>query len=328
MKESLTPIKIFKDFLAGDLGRENAVELFISLIESSNNTEIRVTSTNMLHKLKFQNEKIYKILENCLISDENAVVRASAANYIIHNFSENGLSALKWVIQHEKSPLVLKTFFDSIETFKNPQLQQIRKDLLNWNKDYAVKIGVVPQESKFFLDLEALFAKSKINNEIEPKFFENFKKLSNIKNGEPWLVINKQHVEILNFNYFSWNWVKENLDIVDSLYNFKYLDVYFNSLIKYNIFTSNCFIIPNSIGRLKYLRKLILRCNLLKKIPNSIRYLISLKELDLSFNEFVEIPQIISKLKSLKKLNMKGNKLQEIPNSFKSFFNSLKDFKY
>ncbi|MFX1420262.1 MAG: hypothetical protein ACFE9N_15215, partial [Promethearchaeota archaeon] len=279
MKESLTPEKIYKDFLAGDIGREHAVELLISLIESSDNTEIRVASIHKLEKLNFHNEKIYKILENCLISDENAVIRASVANYILHNFSEDGLPALKWVIQYEKSPLVLKTFFDSIETFQIPQLKQIRKELLIWNKDYAVKIGIVPQESKFFLDLEALFANSKIDNEIEPQFFEDFKKLSNVKNGEPWLVINKQHVEILNFNYFNWKWVKENSDIIDSLYGFKYLDVYFNSLIKYNIDNDSHFVLPSSIGKLTNLKKLILRGNMLKEIPNSLGNLFSLKEL-------------------------------------------------
>ena len=153
MKESLTPEKIQKDVSTGDLGKENAVELLLSLIEGSDNIQIRVESINALEKINLQSERIFKILENYLISDENAVVRASVAKYIINNFSEDGLSALKWVIQHERSPLVLKTFYDSIEKFENPHLKHIKKDLLNWNEKYAVKIGVVPQESRFFLEL-------------------------------------------------------------------------------------------------------------------------------------------------------------------------------
>jgi hypothetical protein len=328
MKESLTPEKIKKEVLTGDLGKENAVELLLSLIEGSDNIQTRVESIKALEKINLQSERIFKILENFLISDENAVVRASVADYIINNFTEYGQSALIWVIQHERCPLVLNTFYDSIEKFEIPQLKQIKKELLNWNVKYADEIGVVPQESRFFLDFEALFAQDKKSNEIEPQFFKNFTKLSNVKNGEPWLVIKNQHVEVLNFNYFNWKWVKENQDIIKSLYGFKYLDVYFNSLSKYNIVNDNFFELPDSIGKLIFLKKLILKGNMLKEIPKSIENLISLKELDISFNKFYEIPQIIGKLKSIKKLNIKGNKIQEISHSSKKIIVSLRDFKY
>lgn len=328
MKDSLTPEKIQKDFSSGDLGKENAVELLISLIESSDNTEIRVESIKALEKINFQNENIFKILENYLISDENAVIRASVANYIIENFPEDGLSAFKWVIQYENSPLVMKIFIDALEKLRNPQLKLIKKDLINWIEQYATKIGIVPQESIFFLDLEALFAKNKRSYEVDPNWYKHFEKLSNLKNGEPWLVIKNKHVDVLNFNYFTWKWVKENSDIVNSLYKFKYLDVYFNSLNKYNIDDKNFFEIPKSIGKLTSLKKLILARNKLQKLPKSIGSLISLKELDLSYNKFYEIPQIIEALNSLEKLNLKGNQIQKIPDSLRLFVNSLENFKY
>lgn len=328
MKESLTPEKIEKELLNGDLGKENAVKLLISLIEGSENNIIRVESIEALERINIQSEDIFKILENCLISDENVIIRASVATYIIQNFPIEGFSALRWVIKHEKSPLVLKMFFDFLHKFDTPQLITLKKDLTNWNEQYATKIGVDPQESIFFLDLETLFAKGKRNYVVDPYWYKHFQRLSDIKNGEPWLVIKNQHVEILNFNYFNWKWVKENSDIINSLYGFKYLDVYFNSLSKYNIVNDNFFELPDSIGKLIYLKKLILRGNILKKIPKSIGNLISLKELDLSFNKFYEIPQIIGKLKSLKKLNIKGNKIQEISNSSKTILDSLRDFKY
>ena len=328
MKDSLTPEKIQKDFSSGDLGKENAAELLISLIEGNEDSEIRVESIKVLEKINFQNENIFKILENYLISDENAVIRASVANYIIENFPEDGLSAFKWVIQHENSPLVMKIFFDAIEKLGNPQLKLIKKDLINWIDKYATKIRIVPQEAIFFLDLEACFAKGKRKYEIDPNCYKHFEKLSDIKNGEPWLVIKNKHVEIFNLNYFNWKWVKENSDIVNSLYKFKYLDVYFNSLNKYNINDKHFFEIPESIGKLTYLKKLILAQNRLQKIPESIGSLNSLKELDLSYNNFYEIPQIIGALNSLEKLNLKGNQIQKIPDSLKLFVNSLENFKY
>lgn len=328
MKGSLTPEKIWKGFLTGDLSKENAVKMLISLIEGSEDSEIRVDSVKTLEKINFQTESIFKILENYLISDESAVVRASVANYIIQIYPEDSLSALKWVVQHEKSPLVLKIFFDSKKKFDNPQFLQIKEELINWNEQYAAKIGVVSQESKFFLDLEALFAKDKRTYEVDPYFYKNFEKLSNVKNGEPWLVIRNKRVEILNFNYYNWKWVKENSDIVNSLYKFKYLDVYFNSLNKYNIIDEDFFEIPESIGNLTYIKKLTLARNRLQKIPESIGSLKSLKELDLSYNNFHEIPQIIEALNSLEKLNLKGNQIQVIPDSLGFFINSLENFKY
>ena len=114
MKEPLTPEKIQKEYSTGDLSKENAAELLISLIEGSDNTGIRVESIKALEKIKFHTEKIFKTLENYMISDENATIRASVANFIIRNFLEDGIPALRWVFKHEKSPLPLKVFNASI----------------------------------------------------------------------------------------------------------------------------------------------------------------------------------------------------------------------
>ena len=313
MKESLTPEKIQKDLSTGDLVRENAVELLISLIEGSDNIEIRVESIKTLENLNVQSEKIFKILENYLISDENAIVRASVAKYIIHNYLEDGLSALRWAIQHERSPMVLNLFFDSMEKFDSPQLKLMKKDLINWNDQFSTKIGVVPQESKFFLDLEVLFAKGKRNYLIDPFSYKHFETLSDIKNGEPWLAIKDRHVEILNFNYFNWKFIKNNTDIVNSLSKLQDLDVYLCSLRKYTHNDVVISSIPESIGSLIYLKKLTLRRNGLKRLPLSLKKLTQLKELDLSYNKLKEIPQFITSLNALEKLNIKHNIVQSIP---------------
>ncbi len=320
MKESLTPEKIQKEYSTGELGKENAVELLISLIEGSDNTEIRVGSIKALEKLNFHTEKIFKTLENYMISDESAIVKASAANYIMHNFLEDGLRALRWVIQHEKSPLVLKLFFDSIENFDSPQLKLIKKALINWNEQFSSKIGVVPQESKFFLDLEVLFAKGKRNYEVNPSSYKHFEELSDIKNGEPWLVIKNKHVEILNFNYFKWKFIKNNADIINSLSKLQNLDVYLCSLRKYSHNDVLISTIPESIGSLIYLNKLILQRNGLKDLPISMKKLTFLKELDLSYNNFDKIPHVLTSLNALEKLNIKHNIVQSTPESL--FYNT------
>ena len=324
MKESLTPEKINKAYSTGELGKENAAELLVSLIEGSENTEIRVKSIEALEKINFHSEKIFKTLENHLISDESAYVRASVANYLIRNFLDDSLPALKWAVQHEKSPLVIKILYSLQENSYGPQLKMIQKDLIHWSKFFSSKIGVVPQESIFFLDLEVLFAKGKKNYEIDPFSYKYFEKLSDIKNGEPWLVIKNKHVEILNFNYFNWKFIKNNTDILKSLSKLQDLDVYLCSLRKYS---NNQIIlpsIPESIGSLNYLKKLILRRNGLKKLPISIKSLSLLKELDISYNKFMEIPNEINSLNKLEILNIKHNFIQNIPESLSNYIKVIR----
>jgi len=74
MKESLTPEKIQKDFLSGDLDKGNAAELIISLIKETDNTNFWIRSIKASEKIKHRSEKISKTLENYMISDENANV--------------------------------------------------------------------------------------------------------------------------------------------------------------------------------------------------------------------------------------------------------------
>ncbi|MFX0020950.1 MAG: leucine-rich repeat domain-containing protein [Candidatus Hermodarchaeota archaeon] len=323
MKEFLTPEKIQKRISSGELTRENAAELLISLIESSYDIDTRIQSINTLKKLNIQSEKIFKLLENYLISDENAIVRTSVAKYVIHNYLEQGFSALRWVIQHETSPLVFNLFFNYMDKFDSPHLMLIKKDLVKWNKDFSSKIGVVPAESKFFLDLEVLFAKGKKNYEINPLSYKNFETLSDNKNSEPWLLINDKHVEILNFNYFNWKFIKNNTDVINSLTKLHDLDVYLCSLKKYSYY-NEISTIPESIGFLTHLNKLILRRNNLKKLPSSMKKLTQLKELDISYNKFDKIPQVLNFLNNLEKLNIKHNFIQDIPKPFNFNINVIR----
>jgi len=328
MREPLSPIAINNAFQTGELSKEKALELLTSLIESSNDAQIRSQSIETLNKVGVIDNEIFKVLENSLVSDENAIVRASAVKGVIHNFIDNGLALLEWVVEHDRSPLVLKTIFDNIENSEDQRFKLLKQNLANWNKMFSEKLGIVPEESKFFLDLEALFAQNKKNYKIDPNSYKHFHRLSDTKGGEPWLLIRNKHVEILNFNYYNWKFIKENQDIIDSFSKLRYLDVYLNSINKYSYDDNYFQEIPESIGRLTYLRKLILKGNKIQRIPESIGKLTSLKELNLSHNKIQEIPLSIRSLKNLEKLNLKHNKNLKIPDILSSFLNSLKYFKY
>ncbi|MFX1320165.1 MAG: hypothetical protein ACFFAQ_00845 [Promethearchaeota archaeon] len=328
MRKPLSPIAINNALQTGELSKEKALELLKSLIESSNDAQIRSQSIEILNNIGVIDNENFKILENSLVSDENAIVRASAVKGIILNFTDKGLGLLEWVVNNDRSPLVLRVLFDKIENSEVESFKKMEQNLTNWNKDFSEMLDIVPKETKFFLDLEALFAQNKTNYKIDPDSYKNFQQLSDSKDSEPWLLIKNKHVEILNFNYYNWKFIKENQDIIDSFSKLRYLDVYLNSISKYSYDDIYLQKIPESLARLTYLRILILKRNNIQKIPESISKLKSLNKLDLSHNNIQEIPLSIGFLRNLERLNLNHNNIPKIPDTLNPFLNSLKYFKY
>ncbi|KKN44004.1 hypothetical protein LCGC14_0697390 [marine sediment metagenome] len=327
MNEPLSPKIIYNQFLSREINKQKAADLLTSLIEVSDNTKFRAKSIDLLEKIGIINNRGFKVLENCLISDENAIVRASSVKLILNYYLDEGLTLLEWVIEHERSPLVLKLIFDYVDNCSNQKFKRIKKKISDWNEKFSSLIRIVPEESRFFLDLEAIFAKDKENYEIEPTSYTHFKDLSDYKDGEPWLLIKNEHVHVLNYNYFNWKFIKENREIIRSHLKLNDLKIYFKTINKYNINTNNQEL-PPSISRLTHLRKLVLKRNYFRIIPSSIRRLSLLKELDLSHNALSKIPQVLGSLNSLEILNIKHNKVQNIPKSLKLFLNLLKEFQF
>ncbi|MFX1427837.1 MAG: hypothetical protein ACFFBE_15390 [Promethearchaeota archaeon] len=328
MKEEVTPEKIHQNFLKGDLNKEDASDLLISLVNESEDAIIRRKSIDLLEKIDFQDDTIFKILENHLISDENANVRASAARVIILNFLDEGLEPIEWSTKNDKSPIVIKTIIDTFERRKESNHEAIESNLHIFMENLALNLGVVYEEARFFLDLEAIFSINKVNYKVNPFDYKNFEVLFNCKDSEPWLVIKNKHVEILDLNFFNWGFIKENGEIFDSFSRLKNLEFYLNTIRKYSKFNFESTTVPESIGKLTSLKKLKLARNNLEIIPDSIRNLTCLSKLDLSHNCFQEIPPILKSLNSLEILNMKYNNIQTISHSMKNFVNSLVEFKF
>lgn len=313
MREPLTPEKIYYDVKHGKLNKFEAIELLISLIEGSNEAKDREKCLNVCKQLNLKNERIFKILENSLISDENPLVRSAAARAIFSNFLKDDLSSLKWAIQHEKSPIVLKTIFDFFKNIDNQKFKFLNKELQKWIEIFALAIGLVPNEAKFILDLEALFAKDVENYEINTETYNFYQSLTD--DGEPWLEIKNKHITGLSLNFYNWRFVKENTEYVDYLLSLIHLNLFLSALKKLNINQNKIREIPESIGSLASLERLNLSRNKIRNLPKSIGSLSSLKTLDLSRNNIQEIPQSVFKLTSLKWLDLSHNNIKEIPES-------------
>jgi len=325
MTESSSPEIIYIGFLKGEINKEKAAELLVSLIERIEIAEIRVKSLATLKKINFKKPKLYNVLENCLISDENALVRSNAVELLLSNYLDQSFNPIIWVLEHDKSPLVIKAIFDHFETITSSRYNLIRKGLTDWLEQFSSHIGIGPLESIFFLDLEALYAKDKENYEVSPQSYKHFKNIGDFKGGEPWILIKNKHVEILNFNYSYWKYVKENIKRIKSLLKLNDLEIYLKTVNNYSLIM-NIQELPPSLGKLTSLKKLILKRNNLESLPYTIEKLTLLKQLDLSHNNFSKFPEIIGSLSSLEILNLKHNKVQVIPEQLTDFLHSLKRF--
>ena len=309
----------------GELNKSDAAEILISFMEGNDNPEICIECIDILEKISYKSEIVFKILENYLISDKSPSVRNATVKVLLNNFFKESINSILWTIEHDNSPLVLKSIIDFINDCE-PQIDLLSQKLYNWTNEFASDIDIVPEEAKFFLDLEALFANGNENYIIDTDTYKHFQIITNYKTKEPWLVLKNQHVEHLNFNYFNWKYIKDNKEYIESLLKLRNLHLFLSSIQGYYISDNMSVKIPGSIGLLTQIKNLNLSGNKLKEIPLSIKVLTSLERLDLSKNEIQEIPEWITSLRSLKFLNLNNNKIKKIPESIKDL-KSLKDLR-
>ncbi|TFG03003.1 MAG: hypothetical protein EU542_03570 [Promethearchaeota archaeon] len=331
MNESLTPEAILTDVSRGKINQNLAVDLLLSLIEKSNNLKLREDCIRALHKLSIPKEMledVYKTIESCLLSDESQFVRNSAAILISEQLLKYGEDALTWTIQHDSSPLIINTLIKIfLEKSKNVSIE-LTEALQNWLLNYSDKIGIVMEESLFFLEVECLFAQYIQNYEISIDSITYFQHISNVKNPNPFIFIKNRHVESLNFKFYNWLYLKRNQDIINSFIKIKDLDSFLSLYKQYDLVFKNPNTVPSSIGHLTCLKVLNLSGNEIRTIPNFIFSLSNLQELDLSNNRIETIPTLISKLKQLKLFNLKNNNLHNIPSKLEEYLNSLNTFQY
>lgn len=106
---SINPDNIYSNLIKQKISKEEAIIQLIALVEESIDSKIRVKCLEIFAHINFKIDKVFKLLETCLISDDNEFVRATAAKTIAFIFPKKGVEPLKWALHHETSPLVVKT---------------------------------------------------------------------------------------------------------------------------------------------------------------------------------------------------------------------------
>ncbi|MFX1314973.1 MAG: hypothetical protein ACFE9T_03860 [Promethearchaeota archaeon] len=144
---NLTPERICKEFQNNKLDKYTAFELLISLIENSEDENLRIESIKSLEKVGIFNERTFSMMENILISDSNADLRNIAAKVIQKKFSnEKALIPLGWAIKYENNYCCQITMLKTIEKINSKeakavlinQLKKIKK-IKYMNKDKNIE---------------------------------------------------------------------------------------------------------------------------------------------------------------------------------------------
>ena len=351
MQTSLSPEKICEDLENNLLSKAFAIESLFSLIESSEDPDIRKRSIDAFKRIEKKDDKIFEFIENFLLSDENPRVRSAAAKLIEHSFLAEGVESLKWSIQHDKSPIVLKTIKKIVENGKEET--EILKENLGKILEYIANyLGIVREEAFFFLDLEALFAQEIGDYKLDLSTYLLFQNIKDFDISDYWLKIEDKHVVSLCFNYFNWIYFKQRPQIYSSLSKLQDPFIYLNTLKRFLLEETNQkpLTLPKSIGSLRALKYCTLIDNGIRNLPPEISSLEKLEYLDLSWNQLTNIPDGIfnlekleylnlshnnlaifplklDNLKNLRELKLNNNNMKEIPPSLEHFANSLSKFK-
>ncbi len=348
----LTPEKIYRNYNNKTLDKISAVENLISIVENSDNINSRLESIRILRNIGAQTNKVFKFLENLLLSDSHEKIRQLAAETMKNLFIEKTLEPMKWALQHEESPYCLNTIYYTLINIiskiieENALVDEIKKindqefkigfEILCENKpinrftkielaDILINYFTILYLKKTYWRLKFKIEKCKI---VELNFI--FKGLTSV----PEAIKNLSSLKSLILRY---NQILSIPDWIGSLSSLESLNLNINnikslpesigslsSLKELSLWKNELIFLPESMGSLSSLETLNLRLNQLEALPDFIGNLTSLKELNLHDNKLPAIPYSIGSLSSLEKLNLSWNELKIIPESIGSL-SSLKE---
>ena len=260
MNEHPTPESIYSQYVDKKIGTKRALKLFESIINKSDDEEIRVATLDYLGKLTIDDELAFSIIENCLISDESPVVKYGAAKTLIHYFPKRELKPLQWAIQNENSIYFLKNLIDLLETEDYLQFEHIRNRIY---KKITTKYNLNSFDSKLILDIEYLdFMKFRAD-------FNNFLEKFELSDADKQTLI-KENTEIGNKGLGRVKKAEKGFII--------------------SLILSDLNEIPSSICNLRNLQELEISNCKLEKYPDTCPNLLSLKKLVFSNNQLDNLP--------------------------------------
>ncbi|MFX0017637.1 MAG: leucine-rich repeat domain-containing protein [Promethearchaeota archaeon] len=206
---NLQPSTIYSDYRGQNIGKSKAVDLLIFIIENIENDDIRKECIDILNKIEIKQNRVFKILENILISDSNENLRYAATKVIRNKFRKKALRPFLWALQHESCYNCLLTILKSLEEFNDKKVNIMLINEINKieNEKFIASLSSLIDNNRIKNYSTQDLAKILINHSTIFSLSKKFKKLKyNLENGlvseldfsnVDDLVIDWRHREIL-----------------------------------------------------------------------------------------------------------------------------------
>ncbi|MFX1277927.1 MAG: hypothetical protein ACFFA3_00820 [Promethearchaeota archaeon] len=120
-----TPREIYEKFRHKIINKKETIKLLLSQLENIEDDELRKDAVEILYEFDLKHTKVFKILENILISDENENLRYAAAKIIKSKFLNKALDPFLWSLQHESYYNCLMIILESFKEIKDERLDTI-----------------------------------------------------------------------------------------------------------------------------------------------------------------------------------------------------------
>ena len=315
---TLFPQKIYEDFRSQIIQKSRAIDLLILLIEKIDDDSTRKECIEILNKIGVKHNRVFKILENILISDSDENLRYAAAKVIKNKFLNKALTPFLWALQHESSYDCLITIIKSLEEINDDKTDSLLIEEIKKINTDQFKASLTPIITENLLEnySHKILAEILINNLTVNSLKKKFNKIK--------YKLNKGLVSELDFSNIDdqvihWRYrelLEDCSDImgVKNLNNLKKLKFFPLKWVVNNEFSFNC-----SLALIKALERLnneIAKTTLITQIK---------KFDDKTYNKSIE------KLLTLSLENLSISKLSDILRNYItiSFLNKRhKQFKY
>lgn len=100
IRKDLDVAEIYELFTRKKLSKSKAIELLNFLIENNKDIDVIKNSILAFEVLDLKSEEVFHILESCLLSNENPLIRNTAAKVLSITFPKKSKSLLKWAKEH------------------------------------------------------------------------------------------------------------------------------------------------------------------------------------------------------------------------------------
>lgn len=337
----LEPEQIFEGYMNGEIDHSSAMGYFISIIEISSDDQLRIDALGFLSKIYPRNNVLFEFLENLLISDDNNIIKAHAAKFMVNTFPHKAHEPIKWALENfewdildDNKDIGLCSILNDLRTKNDPKLNSLldlKEHVVYNNKVFLVHDERLKLNNLNIKDINVIEGLEKLTNLKELDLsHNNINKIEGLECLTSLKKLDLSHNRISKIEglaslsslqqlYLQDNLIT-NIDGLDALVDLKYLNLDSNQIrtienLNHALELNTLYLSSNKIKEienlwaLKNLFFLALNKNQINEIKG-LENLINLRILRLSENEITDIKGL-DNLKKLTTLNLSFNKISE-----------------